>query len=562
MYLCRAAWQKLAPVARNSGTAALLRNAPARQMSSSSVPGSSGSSLPYTIFVCASLTAGGLYVYHTLTRDQARFQDRHEYIRSRPKPETAAKPWPPQGSGEAESSDVSEAPEEAAVTAEAVAIAVEEIEVQETIPTALLIEEDTFPEEVPIATEPAAQLEAIPPQGEEVDSSNISKTTEETAVTPQAVEDIQELDAIPTALLENILLEETEVPIATESVAVLEAVSVQGQETRSNVFQTTDDVAAVVPSEDAAVTAEETDSQNTVPSDHLNWEILEEEVAPVSAEPLAQLETVPVPGEEVETIDMSEAAEEVLVKTEAVAVAAEEIEEQHTVLSAPVLMNETLEVQVSTESAVGLENSPVQGEGVENIDMSETAEELAVKTEVVAVAGEEIEEQHPVLSAPLVKNETLEVPVFAESAVGLENSPLQGEEAESSNVATEEVIVAVTVEAIAAEESEIQDTIHAAPLVTEEMLEDVAVSEEPTTELQTAPVSEQNTGTIAAASAEESSPVLEETSGNIQEELAAAAADDWSELSSHKPEEAGEEAVQATTESLEVAQTEEVSASS
>uniref|UniRef100_F7AKX3 Mitochondria localized glutamic acid-rich protein n=1 Tax=Xenopus tropicalis TaxID=8364 RepID=F7AKX3_XENTR len=96
MYLCRAAWQKLAPVARNSGTAALLRNAPARQMSSSSVPGSSGSSLPYTIFVCASLTAGGLYVYHTLTRDQARFQDRHEYIRSRPKPETAAKPWPPQ----------------------------------------------------------------------------------------------------------------------------------------------------------------------------------------------------------------------------------------------------------------------------------------------------------------------------------------------------------------------------------------------------------------------------------------------------------------------------------
>ncbi|XP_031751383.1 protein MGARP isoform X3 [Xenopus tropicalis] len=497
MYLCRAAWQKLAPVARNSGTAALLRNAPARQMSSSSVPGSSGSSLPYTIFVCASLTAGGLYVYHTLTRDQARFQDRHEYIRSRPKPETAAKPWPPQGSGEAESSDVSEAPEEAAVTAEAVAIAVEEIEVQETIPTALLIEEDTFPEEVPIATEPAAQLEAIPPQGEEVDSSNISKTTEETAVTPQAVEDIQELDAIPTALLENILLEETEVPIATESVAVLEAVSVQGQETRSNVFQTTDDVAAVVPSEDAAVTAEETDSQNTVPSDHLNWEILEEEVAPVSAEPLAQLETVPVPGEEVETIDMSEAAEEVLVKTEAVAVAAEEIEEQHTVLSAPVLMNETLQVQVSTESAVGLENSPVQGE-----------------------------------------------------------------EAESSNVATEEVIVAVTVEAIAAEESEIQDTIHAAPLVTEEMLEDVAVSEEPTTELQTAPVSEQNTGTMAAASAEESSPVLEETSGNIQEELAAAAADDWSELSSHKPEEAGEEAVQATTESLEVAQTEEVSASS
>uniref|UniRef100_A0A6I8RDT1 Mitochondria localized glutamic acid-rich protein n=1 Tax=Xenopus tropicalis TaxID=8364 RepID=A0A6I8RDT1_XENTR len=192
MYLCRAAWQKLAPVARNSGTAALLRNAPARQMSSSSVPGSSGSSLPYTIFVCASLTAGGLYVYHTLTRDQARFQDRHEYIRSRPKPETAAKPWPPQGSGEAESSDVSEAPEEAAVTAEAVAIAVEEIEVQETIPTALLIEEDTFPEEVPIATEPAAQLEAIPPQEQNTGTMAAASAEESSPVLEETSGNIQE----------------------------------------------------------------------------------------------------------------------------------------------------------------------------------------------------------------------------------------------------------------------------------------------------------------------------------------------------------------------------------
>ncbi|XP_018098794.1 protein MGARP [Xenopus laevis] len=101
MYLCRTAWQKLAPVARNSGAAAaLLRDAPARQMSSGSVTGSSGSSLPYTLFVCAAVAGGGIYVYSTLTRDQARFQDRHEYINSRPKPEIATKPWPPQGGSE------------------------------------------------------------------------------------------------------------------------------------------------------------------------------------------------------------------------------------------------------------------------------------------------------------------------------------------------------------------------------------------------------------------------------------------------------------------------------
>ncbi|OCT99795.1 fibrous sheath CABYR-binding protein isoform X1 [Xenopus laevis] len=550
MYLGRTAWQKLAPVARSSGTAALLRNAPARQMSSSSVPGSSGSSLPYTLFVCASFAGGGVYVYNTITRDRNRFQDRHEYIQSRPKPETAAKPWPPQGSGEAESSDVSEAIEEAAVTVEAVVVAVEEIDGQETIASAPLME-DTLPEELPIA----AELEAAPLQGEEADISNISKDNEEAAVSTQTVtaaaednqgpdailttplqhalleetevliatesvaevetvsvqvskdneeaavptqtvtaaaEDNQGPDDILTTTLEHTLLEETEVQISTESVAEVETVSVQGEETESNI-QVIDDVAAVVPSEVAVVTVEEIDRQNTVPSDHLNLEVLEQEVAPAATEPTAQLETVPVPGEEVESTDASQAAEEVPVQIEVVAEVTQVIEDQATTLSAPSMKNETLEIPVSTESM-----------------------------DIVSV---------------------------------------QGEEAESSNVATEEVIVAVTVEAVAAEESEKQDTTPAAPLVTEETLEDVAVSEEPVAELDAAPLSAQNTGTIAAASAEELSPVLEETSVNIPEELAAAAADDWSELSAHKPEDAVEEAVQGTTVIPEVAQP-EVSTSS
>ncbi|XP_041445822.1 protein MGARP isoform X2 [Xenopus laevis] len=483
MYLGRTAWQKLAPVARSSGTAALLRNAPARQMSSSSVPGSSGSSLPYTLFVCASFAGGGVYVYNTITRDRNRFQDRHEYIQSRPKPETAAKPWPPQGSGEAESSDVSEAIEEAAVTVEAVVVAVEEIDGQETIASAPLME-DTLPEELPIA----AELEAAPLQGEEADISNISKDNEEAAVSTQTVtaaaEDNQGPDAILTTPLQHALLEETEVLIATESVAEVETVSVQVSK---------DNEEAAVPTQTVTAAAED----NQGPDDILTTTL------------------------------------------------------EHTLL-------EETEVQISTESVAEVETVSVQGEEVESTDASQAAEEVPVQIEVVAEVTQVIEDQATTLSAPSMKNETLEIPVSTES---MDIVSVQGEEAESSNVATEEVIVAVTVEAVAAEESEKQDTTPAAPLVTEETLEDVAVSEEPVAELDAAPLSAQNTGTIAAASAEELSPVLEETSVNIPEELAAAAADDWSELSAHKPEDAVEEAVQGTTVIPEVAQP-EVSTSS
>ncbi|KAM3936542.1 protein MGARP [Leptodactylus fuscus] len=84
MYLCRNAWQKLAPLTHR-GAAALLRNAPVRQMSSS-VPGSSGEALPYYVFVAVTLTGGGYYAYHTVNRDKKRFHERHDYINNQLKP--------------------------------------------------------------------------------------------------------------------------------------------------------------------------------------------------------------------------------------------------------------------------------------------------------------------------------------------------------------------------------------------------------------------------------------------------------------------------------------------
>ncbi|XP_030044464.1 protein MGARP-like isoform X1 [Microcaecilia unicolor] len=100
MHLCRAAWRKLVPLARASSTP-LLRNAPLRSMSSSSVPGSSGDGLIYYLVVGVSVAGAGFYIYRTLHRDKARYADRASYIEGR-QPEWKAKPWPPQSGNEGE----------------------------------------------------------------------------------------------------------------------------------------------------------------------------------------------------------------------------------------------------------------------------------------------------------------------------------------------------------------------------------------------------------------------------------------------------------------------------
>ncbi|KAG9480128.1 hypothetical protein GDO78_011900 [Eleutherodactylus coqui] len=61
--------------------------APVRQMSSSSVPESSGGSLPYYLFIGGSLVGGGYYVYHKLRQDKEYLGDRYEFVYGKLRPE-------------------------------------------------------------------------------------------------------------------------------------------------------------------------------------------------------------------------------------------------------------------------------------------------------------------------------------------------------------------------------------------------------------------------------------------------------------------------------------------
>ncbi|XP_005284410.3 protein MGARP isoform X1 [Chrysemys picta bellii] len=129
MYVCRAAWQALAArLASVSSTATLLRkHAPLRQMSSGSVPGSSGENLIYYLFAGVACTAGGYYAYRTITSDKKRYNERIHAIQQSNTAEWKPKPWPPQRD-ELEIAEVTEASEQAteALTEEAEALTADE----------------------------------------------------------------------------------------------------------------------------------------------------------------------------------------------------------------------------------------------------------------------------------------------------------------------------------------------------------------------------------------------------------------------------------------------------
>uniref|UniRef100_A0A8C5P8I8 Protein MGARP N-terminal domain-containing protein n=1 Tax=Leptobrachium leishanense TaxID=445787 RepID=A0A8C5P8I8_9ANUR len=166
MHLYRAAWHRLAPLATRG---ALLRTAPVRRMSSTSVPGSSGEALPYYLFTGAAFTGGLFYVYRTLSTDQERFRDRHAFIDSQQKEDHSARSSGKTGV-EAEASYVTEACEEAteSITVEAVAVAVEDVPEEEVISSISVEQEQPVTEEqelVPLAEEEiAASSEAAPLQ--------------------------------------------------------------------------------------------------------------------------------------------------------------------------------------------------------------------------------------------------------------------------------------------------------------------------------------------------------------------------------------------------------------
>ncbi|KAM4809776.1 protein MGARP [Rhinophrynus dorsalis] len=296
MHLCRTAWNKLAPLATSRGTAALLRNAPVRQMTSKSVPGSSGEALPYYLFLGCAFTGGGVYVYRTLSRDKDRFQDRHSYLESRPKEEFTPKPWPPQGEEE-EISSVSEVTEEATEAVAVEAVSAEEVKEQVTFPAAALEQVETLTEgmETPVTTEAAVESEAAPVQENEV-AESISVSEANGAVTVEAVagsaEEVKEQETVPAAPLdqEEALTEENETPVHTEEAVESEAAPLPGEEAVSN----------SVSEAFGPVAAEKVKMQETVPAAPLEQgEALTEEKTPIPTESAVQSEATPLPAEQV-----------------------------------------------------------------------------------------------------------------------------------------------------------------------------------------------------------------------------------------------------------------------
>ncbi|XP_042323423.1 protein MGARP [Sceloporus undulatus] len=123
MHLCRVAWQALASSSRRRRLLLLLPRAPGpvlrghapfRQMSSGSVPGSSGENMIYYLIVVGAASAGGFYAYRTVTSDKARYNERVEDIQQRSTSEWKPKPWPPQSleNEEIDEKEVAETSEE------------------------------------------------------------------------------------------------------------------------------------------------------------------------------------------------------------------------------------------------------------------------------------------------------------------------------------------------------------------------------------------------------------------------------------------------------------------
>ncbi|XP_030623260.1 protein MGARP isoform X2 [Chanos chanos] len=103
MSLCRAAWQRCGPLARQYLThrSPLIRDGVPRRLMSS-VPGGSGENIVYVVLCGGAFAAALAYTYRTVTSDHARFNDRITEIKARPRPGWEPKPWPPKNRDEEE----------------------------------------------------------------------------------------------------------------------------------------------------------------------------------------------------------------------------------------------------------------------------------------------------------------------------------------------------------------------------------------------------------------------------------------------------------------------------
>ncbi|XP_066487853.1 protein MGARP [Tiliqua scincoides] len=186
MHLCRVAWQTVA--ARLTRAAPLLRgHVPFRQMSSGSVPGSSGENLIYYLLVAGAASAGGYYAYKTVTSDKVRYNERVEDIQQRTTAEWKPKPWPPQSleSDEMETNEAAEASEEAkpATTEETEAGESEVQNERQTVPTEAEKEEKS-----PV-------VEASSDVQEEKQDAPASSEAAQTKGTPEDVSDSKDVSS-------------------------------------------------------------------------------------------------------------------------------------------------------------------------------------------------------------------------------------------------------------------------------------------------------------------------------------------------------------------------------
>ncbi|KAL1023861.1 hypothetical protein UPYG_G00047450 [Umbra pygmaea] len=190
MLFCRAAWQRLGPLARKTVFLPIFRNAGQRRHMSFGIPGGSATNMAYVVLCGGGLTAAVVYAYKTVNGDSERYNDRLAEISSRPK--------------------------EAAL-------------VQEEEPADEAIEDPAEP--VPIEAEVAVQIVAETAAVDEPPTPEVTAEPLVEAVAPSEVEEAPAEDVVTDVFTEEVAAE-----VVSEAVAVEEAHSAEAHGSVSDIL--------------------------------------------------------------------------------------------------------------------------------------------------------------------------------------------------------------------------------------------------------------------------------------------------------------------------------------
>ncbi|XP_077588630.1 uncharacterized protein mgarpa isoform X2 [Stigmatopora nigra] len=177
MFACRSVWQRCGTLARR--TAFKLPRDGLQRRPMSSMPGGSGENIVYAVLCGGAFVGAVSYAVNTVSTDSARFNDRINEIKARPKQEWTPKPWPPRGD---EEGSAEEAGEEVAAEIDA-ADGVSDV-VSES-----LVEGDRVADEV--ADEVAAEVAAAEEKEEETVAQQVVEESAGAAEEQVAPEDPQ-----------------------------------------------------------------------------------------------------------------------------------------------------------------------------------------------------------------------------------------------------------------------------------------------------------------------------------------------------------------------------------